>query len=62
MILPECCLVKCIRRTKQDIYFDRARQLLSDEIDIVKILRQIRFVLDVVKELVPAQKLAQLRF
>ena len=42
--LKECllsCLTKpcleffCIRRRKNDIYFERARELLSDEMDIV---------------------------
>ena len=59
--MPKCCLLRCLLRRKRDIYFERARALLADEMDVVKLLRQMRFVLAAIKELIPAKELAQLR-
>ena len=38
--LPNCCLkLRCLRRSKKDVYFSRARELLSKETDIVALIR-----------------------
>ena len=43
--LPKRCRnLKCIRQNKKDHYFKRAREQFSDELDVVTILRQLRFL------------------
>ena len=43
--LPKRCRnLKCIRQSKKDLYFKRAREQFSDELDVVTILRQLRFL------------------
>jgi hypothetical protein len=44
----------------QDIKFEFARDLLSEEMDIVGLIRNMRFVLAAVKQLVSREEAAQL--
>ena len=50
--LPRCCLIGCMRRRKKDKHFVEARQRLMDEMDLVTLLRNMRFLQCVVDNLV----------
>ena len=55
--LPNCCLkLRCLRRSKKDIYFSRARELFSKETDIIALIRQLRFMTVAFKEVISAEK------
>ena len=50
----------CLRRSKKDRYFAKARELLSKEYDIVGLVRQLRFFKAVATELLTKDQVNRL--
>ena len=43
-LLPEFCLKsKCLKRKKEDIYFEKARNRLNKELDLINVIRLLRY-------------------
>ena len=38
------CLFACLKKQRKDLQFEKARELLQDEIDLIKLIRQVRFL------------------
>ena len=61
--LPKCCLGwKCLRPNKQDKIFDRARNHLQKELDLVGLIRQLRFFNAAISEFIPSDRIDALKY
>ena len=62
-ILPACCLnvLYCLKFSKKDRLFAKARDCLQDELEIVSLLRKLRFVKAAISTLISPQKVNQLK-
>ena len=59
--LPRCFLrCGCLRRSKRDIDFEKARERLSSELDIVKLLRRLRLYNLALRSLIPSDDLLEM--
>ena len=54
MILPDCCLCCCFKKTRRDRTFIKGFQNLEKEIRIDNVLMQLRVLTGLVKDLIPA--------
>ena len=58
-LLPSCCLILCLKKRRRDKDFEAARELLASEMDLVYLIRQVRYLSAAVKMLLPAAKAAE---
>ena len=49
--LPSCLSIGCLRPTNKDKYYEKGRETLARELDIVELLRNVRFYKLALKEL-----------
>ena len=42
-IFEGCCSVRCLRLSRKDSQFIKARELLYQELDLIELLRKLRF-------------------
>ena len=59
--LLKCCLVACLRKRRRDRVFERAREKLGRELDLVQLLQQIRFFSLAIDSLLVPAKVNSLR-
>ena len=57
MLYEASVLTQC----KKDIIFKKARSLLSEEMDIVQLLRNQRFLIAAVEKKIPKEEIAKIR-
>ena len=60
--LPKFCLKsKCLRPNKHDKLFEKARNHLNQELDLVGLIHQLRFFHSAINEIIPSEKVKALK-
>ena len=59
--MPNCCLVSLLKKRKLDRDFDAARERLLHEMDLVHLIRNVRFFKMAIVSLLPSDKIALIK-
>ena len=59
--LPRFLLCCCCRKRRRDRFFVEAREKLSEDLDVVKILRRMRFMEKSLSFLMPPEAMAEIQ-
>ena len=59
--MPRFLLCCCCRKRRRDRYFDEAREKLSEDLDVVKMLRRMRYMEKSLSFLLPPEAIAEIQ-
>mmetsp|Transcript_34837 Transcript_34837/g.45871 ORF Transcript_34837/g.45871 Transcript_34837/m.45871 type:complete len:89 (+) Transcript_34837:566-832(+) len=59
--LPDCMVRCCLRKRRKEIYYERGRELLASELDIVELLQQLRVNKLAISRLLGPQQLDKIK-
>ena len=59
--MPRFLLCCCCRKRRRDRYFDEAREKLSEDLDVAKIMRRMRFVEKSLSYLLPPDAITEIQ-